>query len=89
VTNDEREILAKYEEWEDVLGRPLREIVADMKQVDSDAMSLVSGDHEHSLHGGLVLLRGRHTERLLEVLNQEINRIRQEEAGVPTGVLLH
>jgi len=89
MSNDVQEILDKYEDWEDVLGRPLREIVADMQAVDSEALSLVSGDTEHSLHGGLILLRGRHTQRLLSVLNQEIDRIREEEAGAPEGQTLH
>lgn len=89
MTNDVEQILEKYEDWEDVLGRPLREIVADMKDIDSDALSLVSTDDNQKVHGGLILLRGPHTERLLEVINDEIDRIRAEEAGPPPGALLH
>ena len=89
MSNDVHEIFEKYEDWEDVLARPLREIVADMQAVDSEALSLVSGDSEHALHGGLVLLRGRHTQRLLSALNQEIDRIREEEASARAGQRLH
>lgn len=89
MSKDVEQILEKYEDWEDVLGRPLGEIVSDMKAVEGDALSLVSGDGEHDLHGGLVLLRGRHTQRLLEVLNDEINRIREEETASPVGRTIH
>lgn len=89
MSKDVDQILSKYESWEDVLGRPLREIVTDLKHVDGDALSLVSSDDAHALHGGLVLLRGRHTERLLEVLNDEINRIREEESVADSGPTLH
>ncbi len=89
MSKDVEQILSKYEDWEDVLGRPLGEIVADLKEVDGDALSLVSGDDEQSLQSGLVLLRGRHTQRLLEALNDEINRIRAEESSTPASKTLH
>jgi len=89
MAKDVEQILSKYEDWEDVLGRPLGEIVADLKEVDGDALSLISGDEEETVQSGLVLLRGRHTARLLEALNDEIGRIRDEEERTPGSRTLH
>lgn len=69
-----------YENWEEVLERPLREIVQDLEQVDSHALTLLGKDADETLAGGIVLLRGAYTQRLLDALDREIKKIVDEEA---------